>query len=84
MSLRFVLIICWMMPLVVLVPILYEEFRPRSEPVVETNSKMRIRMCREHIDAAKANPDDQDTEDAVAECVTAGYISGSELKTALD
>ena len=84
MSLRFILIICWLMPMTVLVPILYEEFRPRTEPVVETNSKMRIRMCREHIDAARSNPADQDAEDAVAECVTAGYISGEELKTAMD
>lgn len=84
MGLRTILLICWLMPLVLLLPILYQEYGPHPPEVVETNTNMRVRMCREHIDAAKVNPEDAGTRTAIDECVTAGYVSKDEVRTTLD
>ena len=84
MGLRTVIFICWLMPLALLVPILYQEFRPLPQSAAETTTAMRIRTCREHIVAARADPEDHDTRTALDECVTAGYISADDIRSATD
>ncbi|MDB5525129.1 MAG: hypothetical protein JWM58_2892 [Rhizobium sp.] len=84
MSLRFIFVVSWALPVLMLAWILYHERTTLNQPVIETNSKMRIRMCREHIDTAKADPADTLAKQAVDDCVTAGYISKDEIKTAID
>ena len=84
MGLRTVFFICWLMPLSLLLPILYRELGPQPQPLAETNTAMRIRMCREHIETAKAEPEDHGTRAALDECVTAGYITADEIRTAFD
>jgi len=53
-------------------------------PVAETNSGMRVRMCREHIDTAKAEPNNEAARQAVDDCVMAGYLSRDAVGTSLD
>lgn len=84
MGLRTILIICWMMPLALIVPILYQKHIAPPESVRESNTNMRVRMCREHIQTAKANPGDEVARTAVDECVVAGYITGKEADVVID
>jgi hypothetical protein len=82
MSLRFVLLISWSLPALLLGWILYHQYGVEAAPVVETNAKMRTKMCREHIDTAKADPNDTVARQALEECVAAGYTSTREIKLA--
>lgn len=84
MSLRFVLLISWSLPLGLLAAILYHEYATEAAPIVETNSKMRIKMCREHIDSAKQDPADNVARKAIEDCTTAGYLTRKEVELALD
>ena len=84
MSLRFIFVVSWMFPLLMLGWILYHERSTENQPIVETNSGMRIRMCREHIDTARANPKDSIAKQAVEDCVVAGYLTRKDVETALD
>lgn len=84
MSLRFVLVVSWAFPIMLLAWVVYHEVATVAPPVVETNARMRIRMCREHVDTAAANPKDDIAKQAVEECVMAGYITSHDAGTALD
>ncbi len=84
MSLRFILVVSWAFPLMLLGWVVYHEIAAPAQPVDETNAKMRIRMCREHIDTAKSNPDDTAAKTAIEECTAAGYLTKSEVELALD
>ena len=84
MSLRFVLLISWSFPALLLGWILYHEYAVPPAPIVETNAGMRTKMCREHIDTAKADPKDTVARQALEECATAGYITTREIKFAVD
>ena len=84
MSLRFIFVVSWTLPVMMLVWIVYHERTTSNQPIIETNSKMRIRMCHEHIDTAKADPADRLAKQAVEDCATAGYISKDQIKTAID
>ncbi len=84
MSLRFVLLLSWSLPALLLGWILYHEYAVPPPPVVETNAKMRTKMCREHIDTAKADPSDIVARQALEECAAAGYISTRDVKLALE
>lgn len=84
MSLRFVLLISWSFPALLLGWIFYHEYAVAPPPVVETNSQMRTKMCREHIDTAKADPSDTVARQAIDECAAAGYISTREIKLAFE
>jgi hypothetical protein len=84
MSLRFVLVVSWSMPALLLAWIFYHEYGTQAQPVVETNSNMRIRMCREHMQTAKADPADDVAREAIKECGNAGYLSPKEVELALD
>jgi hypothetical protein len=84
MSLRFVLVVSWAFPGMLLAWVIYNEIATVSAPVVETNARMRTRMCREHVAAAKADPKDAITRQAVDECVLAGYITREDVEIALD
>jgi hypothetical protein len=84
MSLRFVLIVSWAMPGLLLGWIVYHEYGTQPQPVVETNSNMRVRMCREHMQTAKADPADDVARQAIRECGDAGYLSRQEVELALD
>ena len=84
MSLRFIFVVSWALPVLMLAWIVYHERTTLNQPIMETNSKMRIRMCREHIVTAKADPADDVAKQAVEDCATAGYISKDEIKTAID
>jgi hypothetical protein len=84
MSVKFILIVSWAMPLMLLGWILYGQFAATIPPADETNAKMRIRMCREHMDEARADPNDTIARQATEECVVAGYIRRHEGRTALD
>jgi hypothetical protein len=84
MSLRFVLLVSWSLPALLLGWIAFHEYATDAQPVVETNSNMRVRMCREHVDTAKANPADDIARQAVKECGDAGYLSRQEVELALD
>ena len=84
MSLRFIFVVSWAFPLMLLGWVVYHEIASPTPPVDVTNAKMRIRMCREHIDAVKANPHDAAAKNAIVECTAEGYISKSEVELALD
>jgi hypothetical protein len=84
MSLRFVLVVSWSLPALLLAWIFYHEYATQAQPVIETNSNMRIRMCREHIETARADRTDDAARDAVKECGSAGYLSQKEVELALD
>lgn len=84
MSLRFVLVVSWACPLLLLAWVVYHEVAAPNQPVIETNSRMRVRMCLEHVDAARANPADDAAKQAVDDCILAGYISNSQAGTAVD
>lgn len=84
MSLRFILVVSWAFPLMLLGWVMYSEIAVPTRPLDETNSKMRIRMCREHIDTAKSNPDDKAAKTAIEECTAAGYLTKNEVELALD
>jgi hypothetical protein len=84
MSLRFVLVVSWSLPALLLGWIAFHEYATPRQPVVETNSKMRVRMCREHMEAARADPADDIARQATRECADAGYLSQQEVELALD
>lgn len=84
MGLRFVLLISWALPLGLLATILYHKYTSETAPVVETNARMRIKMCREHIDTARQDPTDSVTRKAVEDCANAGYLTRKEIELALD
>jgi hypothetical protein len=67
-----------------LVYIVIGEMTTASTPVVETNARMRTRMCREHVDTSVANPRDSIARQAVEECVVAGYLDRSDTRIVID
>jgi hypothetical protein len=84
MSVKFVLIVSWAMPLMLLGWILFNQFATTIPPVEETNAGMRIRMCREHLSDVRADPADAIARKATEECVLAGYIRRHDARTAVD
>jgi hypothetical protein len=84
MSLRFVLVVSWFLPGLLLGWIAYHEYGAQAERIAETNSKMRIRMCREHMEAARTDPADDIARQAARECADAGYLTRREVEFALD
>lgn len=84
MSLRFILSVSWAFPLILLGWIIVHEFAASTAPTVETNAKMRVRMCHEHVATAKADPNDATARQAIEDCVVAGYITRKDAGMALD
>lgn len=81
---RFVLFVAWIFPLAAVAGLLYHEFMIPAASLPETNTAMRTRMCREHVDLAKLEPTNDIAHTAVRECLAAGYITQAEGITAID
>jgi hypothetical protein len=81
---RFVLFTAWVVPLAAVAGLLYYEFLIPAAPLPETNTAMRTRMCREHVDLAKSEPANEIARTAVRECLDAGYITQADGITAID
>jgi len=84
MGLRFILGVSWSLPLALLGWIFVHEYGLPTAPLVETNTKMRVKMCHEHVATAKADPKDAVARQAIEECVMAGYITRADARITLD
>ena len=84
MGLRFILAMIWLLPLVASAGLLYYEFMVPAASLPETNRAMRTRMCQQHAELARIEPDNNTARTAVDECVVSGYITQAEGLTAID
>jgi len=84
MGLRLILTLIWLLPLVASAGLLYYEFMVPASSLPETNRAMRTRMCQQHADLARNEPENNTARAAVDECVVSGYITQAEGITAID
>jgi hypothetical protein len=84
MGLRLILILIWLLPLVASAGLLYYEVMMPATSLPETNRAMRTRMCQEHADLARIDPDNNLARAAVDECLVSGYITQADGLTAID
>lgn len=84
MGIRHILLLNWMLPVLAIAALLYNEYAVPASPPPETNRAMRERMCQEHVDLARTDPGDDAVKTAVAECLGSGYITHAEGITAID
>jgi hypothetical protein len=84
MGLRFILGVSWSLPLALLAWIFIHEYGLPSAPVLETNTRMRVKMCHERVATAKADPNDAAARQAIEDCVMAGYITREDARITLD
>ncbi|MBX9455733.1 MAG: hypothetical protein KL863_06710 [Rhizobium sp.] len=84
MGLRHILFMSWLLPLMAIAGLLYNEFAVPAASLPETNRAMRERMCQEHVDLARTEPVNDVARTAVEECLGSGYITHAEGITAID
>ncbi|MGV3552546.1 hypothetical protein [Rhizobium sp.] len=84
MDLRSILLVAWAIPLGAAGALLYHEYMMPSAAGPETNRAMRTRMCLQHADLARAEPENAIARVAVEECVGSGYITHAEGIKAID
>lgn len=86
MDVRAIFTISWLIPFAAAAGLLYYDNVVASAPVDETNTAMRERMCREHVDLAQIEPSNSAARSAVGECVDSGYLTQAQAEgiTAID
>jgi hypothetical protein len=83
-DIRVIIATAWLLPLAAVGGLLYYDLMMAAVSLPETNRAMRERMCREHVDLARNEPENDVARTAIGECVTGGYLTRADGLHAID